>query len=162
VRSEEPVVLEPPASAVDGPAPEGAIARDMVKKALIVGPVAVVVFGLVWGLDGALSTLYGLAIVIANFALAAALLSWSARISPQLMMMAALFGYLIRLTLIFAAIWLVKDASWVDLLPLGITIIATHLGLLLWEMRFVSASLAFPGLKPTSPASPASKESTSK
>jgi hypothetical protein len=154
-----PMMLEPPASAVDGPAPEGVIARDMVKKVAIVGPVAVVVFGLVWGLDGALSTLYGLAIVVANFALAAALLSWSARISPQLMMGAALFGYLIRLTLIFAAIWFVKDASWVDLLPLGITIIATHLGLLLWEMRYVSASLAYPGLKPTSPAS---KESTSK
>jgi hypothetical protein len=34
------------------------------------------------------------------------------------------------------------------LVPLGITIIVTHLGLLFWEMKFVSASLAFPGLKP--------------
>jgi hypothetical protein len=29
-----------------------------------------------------------------------------------------------------------------------LTIIVTHLGLLVWEMRFVAASLAFPGLKP--------------
>ena len=35
---------------------------------------------------------------------------------------------------------------------LGLTIIVTHLGLLFWELRYVSASLAFPGLKP-SPAS---------
>src|SRR5439155_235035 len=28
-------------------------------------------------------------------------------------------------------------------------IIVTHLGLLIWETRYVSASLAFPGLKPT-------------
>jgi hypothetical protein len=33
---------------------------------------------------------------------------------------------------------------------LGITVIVTHLGLLFWELRYVSASLAFPGLKPAS------------
>jgi len=42
----------------------------------------------------------------------------------------------------------VKDAAWVELWPLGLTLIVTHLGLLLWETRYVSASLAFPGLKP--------------
>jgi multidrug efflux pump subunit AcrB len=41
--------------------------------------------------------------------------------------------------------------------PLGVTIIGAHLGLLFWEMKFISASLAFPALKPT-----ASKESSSK
>ena len=44
-------------------------------------------------------------------------------------------------------------------MPLGITIIATHLGLLLWEMKYVSLSLAYPAHKPTAAAS---KESTSK
>jgi hypothetical protein len=140
-------------------APESVIARDLVKKALMVGPVLILVFGLIWGLDGALSTAYGLALVVANFVLAAAMLSYAGRISPTFLMGAALFGYLIRLTLIFLAIWLVKDASWVELLPLGITIIATHLGLLLWEMKYVSLSLAYPAHKPTAAAS---KESTSK
>jgi hypothetical protein len=74
------------------------------------------------------------------------------------MMFAALFGYLIRLTLIFLAIWLVREASWVELLPLGLTIIVTHLGLLLWEMKHISLSLAYPALKPTT----ASKESSAK
>ena len=73
------------------------------------------------------------------------------------MMAAALFGYLIRLTLIFLAIFLVRKASWVELVPLGVTIIGAHLGLLFWEMKFISASLAYPALKPT-----ASKESSSK
>jgi hypothetical protein len=153
------VMFEQPISAIEGQAPESAIALDMVKKGAIVGPVLIVVFGLIWGLDGALSTAYGLAIVLANFALAAAMLSFAARISPAMMMFAALFGYLIRLALILAAIWLVKDASWVDLLPMGITIIVTHLGLLMWEMRYVSASLAYPGLKPST--SPVTKESSS-
>ncbi len=61
---------------------------------------------------------------------------------------AALFGYLVRIALIGLAIWAVKDLSWVEPLPLGLTLIVTHLGLLLWELRYVSASLAFPGLKP--------------
>lgn len=149
----------PVSAAVDGPAPEAVIVRDMIKRAAIVAPVLIGAFGLIWGLDGAYSTAYGLAIVVCNFALAGALLSWSARISPGLMMGVALFGYLIRLGLIFLAIFLVRDASWVALVPLGITIIVAHLGLLFWEMRFISASLAFPALKPSSPKT-VSKESS--
>lgn len=141
-------------AAIDGPAPEGAIVRDMFRKALVAGPILIVAFGLIWGLDGAYSTAYGLAIVIVNFALAAAMMAYAARISLGLMMFAALFGYLIRLGLILAAILLVRDASWVELVPLGITIVVAHLGLLFWEMKYISASLAFPALKPK----PVSKE----
>jgi hypothetical protein len=43
----------------------------------------------------------------------------------------------------------VRHASWIDFTALGILVLVTHLGLLFWEMRYVSASLAFPGLKPT-------------
>jgi hypothetical protein len=62
---------------------------------------------------------------------------------------AALFGYLIRLALIFLAVMLVRDASWMELVPLGISLIVSHLGLLFWELRYVSGSYAFPGLKPS-------------
>lgn len=137
---------------VEGPAPEQLIARDIVKRAAIVGPILIVVSGLVWGLHGALSTAYGLAIVVANFLLAAAMLAWAARISTGFVMATALFGYLIRLTLIFLAIFLVRKASWVELVPLGVTIVVTHLGLLFWEMKHVSLSLAFPALKPEAPS----------
>jgi hypothetical protein len=83
-----------------------------------------------------------------NFLLAAWSLGFAARISIALMAGVALFGFLIRLGLITLAVLLVRDAAWVELIPLGLTLIITHLGLLFWEMRFVSASLAFPGLKP--------------
>jgi len=149
----------PSPSAVEGTAPEVIIARDIAKRAAMIAPILIVVFGLIWGMNGAYSTAYGLAIVVCNFALAGALLSWSASISPGLMMGVALFGYLIRLALIFLAIWLVRGASWVALVPLGITIISAHLGLLFWEMKYISASLAFPALKPPSPK-PVSKESS--
>jgi hypothetical protein len=133
---------------LDGPSPEREIAVDLVRRALPVAPVLLLVAGIIWGLDGALSSAYGLAIVLVNFLAAAALLAWSARISLALMMGMALMGYLVRLGLIFLAVLLVKDASWVELVPLGLTIIVAHLGLLFWETRFVSASLAFPALRP--------------
>lgn len=133
---------------LEGPAVELDIAKHLLVRGVKAAPLLVVAAALVWGVDGALSSSYGLVLVAANFLLSAALLSTTARISLGLMMGAALFGYLVRLSLIFLAIWLVKDAAWVELVPLGITIIVTHLGLLFWEMRYISASLAFPGLKP--------------
>ncbi len=139
----------------EGPAPEVAVSTDMIKRGLLVAPVLIAVCGVIWGMDGVWSGAYGIAIVLANFALAAAFIATAARISLGLMMAATLFGYLIRLALIFLAVWLVKDASWISFPALGSTIIITHLGLLFWEMKFVALSLAHPGLKPTTTKSSA-------
>lgn len=136
-------------TALTGPAPEVAVTKDMVKRGLIVGPLLIAVCGVIWGMDGALSSTYGIAIVLVNFALAATLVAVTARISLGLMMGAVLFGYLIRLGLIFLAVFLVKDSGWISLPALGTTIIVTHLGLLIWEMKYVALSLAHPGLKPS-------------
>ena len=133
----------------DGPAPEVSVSNDMIRRGLIVAPVLIGVCAVIWGGDGAWSSAYGVAIVLANFALAAGLIALAARISVALMMGATLFGYLIRLGLIFLAVYLVRDASWISLPALGSTIIVTHLGLLFWEMKYVALSLAHPGLKPT-------------
>jgi hypothetical protein len=139
---------------LDGPSPEREVSRDIAKRGLIATPVLVALCGAIWGMDGVWSCLFGIAIVIVNFLLSAALLAFAARISLGLMMGVALFGYLVRLGLIFLAVFLVRDASWISLIALGLTIIVTHLGLLIWELRYVSASLAYPGLKPN-PANPA-------
>ena len=136
------------ATRFEGPAPEVGVSKDMIKRGLLVAPLLIAVCAVIWGADGAWSSMYGIAIVLANFALAAALIAGAARISIGLMMGATLFGYLIRLGLIFLAVLLVKDASWISLPALGSTIIVTHLGLLFWEMKFVALSLAHPGLKP--------------
>lgn len=132
---------------VDGPAPEADVARDLARRAVPVVPVALL-FGLAWGLDGALSAGFGLALVVLNFLLAAALISQAAKVSLALLMVATLGGYLVRLALVFGAVLLVKDASWMELWPMGLTLVIAHLGLLWWETRYVSASLAYPGLKP--------------
>lgn len=134
---------------LEGPSPEVAVSTDMIKRGLIVAPVLIALCGVIWGMDGVWSGAYGIAIVLANFALAAAFIASAARISLGLMMAATLFGYIIRLALIFLAVWLVQDAGWISFPALGSTIIITHLGLLFWEMKYVALSLAHPGLKPT-------------
>ncbi len=142
---------EPMLTRLDGPAPEVTVSKDIIRRGLIVAPLLIALCGVIWGMDGAWSSMYAILIVLVNFALAAALVATTARISLGLMMGAVLFGYLIRLGLIFLAVFLVRDAAWISLPALGATIIVTHLGLLLWELKFVAISLAHPGLKPARP-----------
>ncbi|MFM8648316.1 MAG: ATP synthase subunit I [Actinomycetota bacterium] len=135
---------------LDGEAPEITVSLDILKRGVYAAPVSVAVCSVFAGLDGVFCSLYGIGLVLVNFLLAAGLVAVTARISLGLMMGAVLFGYLARLGLIFLAVILVRDAGWISLTALGLTIIVTHLGLLVWEMRYVAASLAFPGLKPRS------------
>ena len=132
-----------------GPATEREVAADIVKHGLIAFPVLLAVGAIGWGWGGLASVGFAGALVLVNFWLSAALLAWAARISLGLLMGVALFGFLARLGLISIAVLLVKDMAWVRPLPLGLALVVSHLGLLLWETRYVSASLAFPGLKPT-------------
>jgi F0F1-type ATP synthase assembly protein I len=136
------------AEPVDTVAPELRIAGDMARKSLLVAAVLVLGSALVWGLDGALSSAYSVVLVVLNFVAAAALISWGAPRGGNHLMAAVLGGYLLRLGVLTAAIVLVKDASWVERAPLFITLLVTHVGLLIWETRSVSLSLAYPGLKP--------------
>jgi hypothetical protein len=142
-------VSSPIFTADPGPAVEAQVAVDMAKRGLQLLPVLVLVAGLIWGADGAASGAFAVALVLANLALSAALLGWAARISLALLMGAALGGFALRLLLLTVVVWAVKDQAWVDITALGFTLVVTHLGLLVWETRHVSASLAFPALKPT-------------
>jgi hypothetical protein len=136
---------------LDGEPVEIKVSADIVKRGLVVAPVLVAIAGVIWGADGAWSSLFAIALVLVNFLVSAALISYTAKISLGLMMGATLFGYLIRLGLIMLAVLLVRDAGWISLPALGATIIVTHLGLLLWELKYVAITLAHPGLKPARP-----------
>lgn len=133
---------------LEGPAPEVEVSRDMIRRGLLVAPLLVAICGVIWGMRGVSSSAYGIGLVLVNFALAAGSIAITARISLGLMMGAILFGYLIRLGILFLAFFIVKDFGWVSRPALGITMIVTHLGLLIWELKYVAASLAYPGLKP--------------
>jgi hypothetical protein len=132
----------------DAPPVERELAFDMVKRGIWVAPALVLLGGVVWGGDGAASALVAIALVLVNLTLSAVALSWAARVSLTTIMVVALAGFAVRMGLVTLVVFLIRDASWVDLTALAVGVLVTHLGLLFWELRYVSASLAYPGLKP--------------
>lgn len=140
--------------------PEAQLALDMARRALMVAPGWVAVFGAFRGGDGAASALYGALVILANLGLSAFIAVTAARFSPTALGAASMLGYPIRLGLVIASVLLVRNAPWFDGIAMAITIGVAHLGLLIWEARHVSLSFTYPALKPPGlGVSPMTKES---
>jgi hypothetical protein len=133
---------------VDAPPVERELAFDMVRRGVVAAPVLVALAALVWGGDGAWSMLVAVGLVLVNLLLSAVALSWAARVSLTMLMAVALGGFALRMGLVVGVVALVRHEPWIDLTALAVGVLVTHLGLLFWELRYVSASLAYPGLKP--------------
>jgi hypothetical protein len=127
---------------------ESRIARDLVKHALYAAPVAIVAVGIWRGVDAGAAVALALALVIGNFLLSAAILGAAARRSPEMLMGVALMSFLVRLVLLTAIGVGIKELDIVDWPVFCVTLVVSYLGLLFWEMRSISTSLASPGLKP--------------
>jgi hypothetical protein len=143
------------------PAPpvERRIAVDLARRGLLVAPVIVLVAGLLRGVDGAASAALALAVLVLNFFAAAISLEWGARRSGNALIAVALGGFLFRMVSILVVILVAKALfGWVDVVVLGVTLFLTHLGLLFWELRSVSFSLAAPGLQRDRPTPSVRKE----
>ena len=54
---------------MEGPSPAIEVARDLVRRAVLIGPILIAIGAVFWGADGAASVAYGLAIVMVNFML---------------------------------------------------------------------------------------------
>jgi hypothetical protein len=133
----------------EAPAVERSIALDMVRRGIVVAPVPVVAAALFGGADVAASVAYGVAIVLVNLLLSAVMLGWAAKQTAGILMATALGGFAVRMGVVTLAILAVRDQEWVALVPMSVAVLVASLGLLFWEMRYISASLAFPGLKPS-------------
>jgi hypothetical protein len=127
---------------------ERSIALDLARHGLYVAPAIVVAAGLLRGIDGAASAGLGVALAVVNFLATATGLAWGARRSSATLATVALGGFVVRMGVLLGAM-LLADAlfGWVDVIVLGITLFAAHLGLLFWELRSVSLTLAAPGLR---------------
>ena len=131
---------------------EREIALDLVKRGAIVAPLIIIVCGLIAGWDGAASAAIALGIVLLNFAAAAAIMTRAARGKPGAIGAAAIGGYVVRLGVILVALLLLRHVSWIDIRVLGFVLVGTHVGLLFWETKYVSLTLAAPGLRPARPS----------
>jgi len=112
---------------------EKVIAGHTARRAVVVGPLLVAIFWIFRGVDGAIASAIGVAIVVGNFLLSGLILSIAARISLGLYHAAALFGFLIRLVLIAVTMLAVAAIIDADRLAMGITVVAAYLALLSWE-----------------------------
>lgn len=128
-----------PVTADTGPvAVESVLARHTVARAVYVGPVLIAVFGFVGGWTGAWSSAIGVALVVANFLLAGAILSISAKISLAVYHAAALFGFFLRLGLMVLTVVLIAQLVPIDRIAFGISAVVAYLVLLSWEAVAVS------------------------
>lgn len=115
------------------PPAEWNLALSMLRRMVIVGPLALAIFGVVRGLRGAIAAAIGLAIVVGYYLLSGMLMSRLARISLGAYHAGALFGFVARLGLTAATMLAVAALLEVDRLALGLTVISTYLAILLWE-----------------------------
>ena len=127
---------------------ESTIAVDLAKKGAIVAPIVVVALGVWRGPEAALGAALALVIVVVNFLASAAILGWTARRAPHALGGVAMLSFLGRLVVITALGAGIKQLDIVDFQVFCITLIASYLALLFWEMRSISLTLAYPGLKP--------------
>lgn len=110
------------------------LSRHTAARAVYIGPLLVIVFWLARGEMGALAALLGVMVVVANFLLAGAMLSISARISLAVYHAAALFGFFLRLGLIMLTMLLVsRVVADLDRLAFGVSAVVAYLALLVWE-----------------------------
>ena len=124
------------------------IAVDLAKKAAIVTPIVVIGLGVWRGPDAALGAFLALALIVGNFFASAAILGWTAKHAPHALAGVAMLSFLGRLLIITIIGAGIKQLDIVDFPVFAITLVISYLALLFWEMRSISLTLAYPGLKP--------------
>ncbi|HJM97523.1 MAG: ATP synthase subunit I [Acidimicrobiales bacterium] len=134
-------------SAFEG-APEREVASDLFRRGVMISPILLLLCLIFWGVNGLACGAIALGIVLANFLAGAWVIEWAVRISPQLLLGAVLGGFVIRMGVITGVVLPIRNSTWFNIAPFAAVLIFLHLGLLIWEMRYVSATLSYPGLKP--------------
>ncbi len=112
---------------------EANLAKHIVRRAAIVGPIIVLGGWLFRGVDGAVAAAIGVAIVIANFLVSGIVMSAAARVSLTLYHAAALFGFLLRLVLITVVMLVVAQLFDIDRMAFGVAAVVSYLVLLTLE-----------------------------
>ena len=112
---------------------EAIMAKNIVLRVLVVGPVIIAVAWFLRGTLGAFSATIGVAVIALNFLLAGWILSKAATVSMQAYHVAALFGFFVRLGFITISMLVTASLFEVDRRALGVAAIAAFLILLILE-----------------------------
>ena len=119
--------------------------RELVRRVLPFVPlVAAVAVGLGYaagGADAAWSAAIGIAIVTANFLMFALSIAWAATISPTMIAIVALGGYLVRLIVFTMALVILTKLSWFSPVAFALTLVPATIALLVYEAKALSGRM---------------------
>jgi len=119
--------------------------RELVRRVLPFVPlVAAVAVGLGYaagGADAAWSAAIGIAIVTANFLMFALSIAWAATISPTMIAIVALGGYLVRLLVFTVALVILTKLSWFSPVAFALTLVPATIALLVYEAKALSGRM---------------------
>ena len=119
--------------------------RELVRRVLpFAPPVAVAAFLLGYALSGsgaAWSAAIGVVIVTANFLMFALSIAWAAAISPTMLAIVALGGYLVRLIIFTIALVLLTKVAWFSPVAFALTLVPATIALLVYEAKLLSGRM---------------------
>jgi hypothetical protein len=118
---------------------------EMVRRAIPLGvaavPVAFAAGALLDGVDAGVSAAIGVVVVLANFAAHGWSLAWASTISIALVQGVALAGFVVRLGVIVALMFLLNATDWFSPLAFGLAVVPGTLLLLVYETRLALRGL---------------------
>ena len=119
--------------------------RLLVRRVLPFVPLAAVAaFAIGWFVGGsgaAWSALIAVVVVAANFVAFALSIAWAARVSPTMLAVVALGGYLVRLIVYTLVLVVLNTLAWFSPLAFTLALMPTVIGLLVYEAKLLSGRL---------------------
>lgn len=119
--------------------------RELVRRVLPFVPVAfIAAFGVGWlagGTGAAWSASIAIAVVAANFVAFALSIAWAARISPTMLAIVALGGYVVRLLVFTLALVGLNTLAWFSPLAFVCALVLAVIALLVYEAKILSGRL---------------------
>src|SRR5689334_22237355 len=111
------------------------ILRGAVIPTGLAGLAAIVVSLVAAGSQGAFGALVGLVVVLAFFGISLLAISYSARVSPQILMPVAMGTYLFKIFAMLGLVVLLRDAIWMNGRAFGLTVVLCTFVWLIFEVR---------------------------
>ncbi len=123
------------------PEPELALIRRVTPFAVPAALLAYVVGALFGGADAGWSAVIAVVLVYLNFLANALSISWAASVSPALVSIVALGGYVVRLIIYTVALVLLNQLSWFSPVAFALTLVPAIVGLLIFEAKALSGRM---------------------
>ena len=123
------------------PEPERALIRRVSPFAVPAALLAYVVGALCGGADAGWSAVIAVVLVYLNFVANALSISWAASVSPTLVSIVALGGYVVRLIIYTVALVLLNQLPWFSPVAFALALIPAIVGLLVFEAKLLSGRM---------------------